>query len=291
MTGYELYLGHLRDRPGLRFLEIGMKSGASAEMWSKYFRGAGARLYGMDYAKDKADNALRRTQNGIHVFTGDQAKEADLARLLEAAGGEQFDVIVDDGGHSPTQQLVSFDYLFRRALKPGGIYVVEDIETSYWTNGHAYSYHVEAGLHKRGTTMEAFKQMADTIQRVYIDPSSIGAYEHFGNPERPTRATGPAERARRRRRERFATLRSEADARIETLTFAANCVVLTKKGAWDASWDRRSQFNFHWAHKNLRNATKHPMVLTPGAVDSVDPDGQTRRRLFEPGVFPEYAVF
>ena len=288
---YEMYLGHLRDRPGVRFLEIGMKSGASAVMWSKWFTGDNTQLFGMDYAKDKTDNALRRTEHGIHVFQGDQANEADLARLLEATGGKQFDVIVDDGGHSPTQQLVSFDYLFRHALKPGGVYVVEDIETSYWTNGYAYSYHVEAGLHKRGTTMEAFKQMADTVQRVYIDPSAIGVYEQFGDTGRTTKTMGRDERSRRRRRERFATLQSEADALIETLMFSANCVVLTKKGAWDDSWDRRSQYNFHWAHKNMRNATKYPMKFTPGAVDSVDPEGETRQRLFEPGVFPVYQVF
>ena len=85
--------------------------------------------------------------------------------------------------------------------------------------------------------------------------------------------------------------KNKADALIETLMFSANCVVLTKKGAWDDSWDRRSQFNFHWAHKNMRNATKYPMKFTPGAVDSVDPEGETRQRLFEPGVFPEYQVF
>ena len=39
----------------------------------------------------------------------------------------QFDMIVDDGGHYPNQIQASFEFLFNKALKPGGLYVIEDI--------------------------------------------------------------------------------------------------------------------------------------------------------------------
>jgi len=40
--------------------------------------------------------------------------------------------INDDGSHVPEHQLFSFDYLFHELLMPGGTYIIEDVETSYW---------------------------------------------------------------------------------------------------------------------------------------------------------------
>eukprot|EP01105_Mastigella_eilhardi_P006118 TRINITY_DN1772_c0_g1_i3.p2 TRINITY_DN1772_c0_g1~~TRINITY_DN1772_c0_g1_i3.p2 ORF type:complete len:118 (-),score=36.72 TRINITY_DN1772_c0_g1_i3:83-436(-) len=51
--------------------------------------------------------------------------------MLEESGGG-FDVIVDDGGHSMRQQQTSLWHLWR-ALRPGGTYVVEDLQTSVIT--------------------------------------------------------------------------------------------------------------------------------------------------------------
>lgn len=39
-------------------------------------------------------------------------------------------MIVDDGSHIPSHQMASWHYLFK-TLKPGGIYVIEDLHTSY----------------------------------------------------------------------------------------------------------------------------------------------------------------
>ena len=46
------------------------------------------------------------------------------------AKDDPFDVIIDDGGHSNMQQYNSFMVLFEHALRPGGIYVLEDIHCS-----------------------------------------------------------------------------------------------------------------------------------------------------------------
>ena len=72
----------------------------------------------------------------MHV--GDQAKKDVLRKLIRDAGivpgehpwlsGEgQFDIIIDDGGHYPDQIKTSFRVLFHSALRPGGVYVIEDI--------------------------------------------------------------------------------------------------------------------------------------------------------------------
>ena len=50
---------------------------------------------------------------------------------MQKTGGN-FDIIIDDGGHSMPQQIISFLTLFPH-VKSQGLYVIEDLHTSYWT--------------------------------------------------------------------------------------------------------------------------------------------------------------
>jgi len=63
------------------------------------------------------------------VVAGDQADVNFLNRFL-AQAGTGFDVIVDDGGHTMNQQMTSLQILWK-AVRPGGIYFIEDLETSF----------------------------------------------------------------------------------------------------------------------------------------------------------------
>ena len=47
-------------------------------------------------------------------------------------GGQKFDVIIDDGSHIPWHQIFTLETIFDTFLKDGGVYIIEDIETSYW---------------------------------------------------------------------------------------------------------------------------------------------------------------
>lgn len=67
-----------------------------------------------------------------HVFVGDQADTLFLAKFsTEATTDGLFDIIIDDGGHTMDQQMTSLEFLWK-AVKPGGLYVIEDLQTSYW---------------------------------------------------------------------------------------------------------------------------------------------------------------
>ena len=50
-------------------------------------------------------------------------------RTTFATGGK-FNVIIDDGGHQNGQIRNSFDILFAKALLPGGLYFIEDLQVS-----------------------------------------------------------------------------------------------------------------------------------------------------------------
>jgi hypothetical protein len=153
---YSKYLEPLRDRP-LKMLEIGLGCdmsygpGASYHTWLEYFPHVD--LYYIEYDAACAEKWAAST-TGATVFTGDQADIPFLRKFLLETGGE-FDVIIDDGGHTMTQQLNSFDTLFP-SVKPGGIYFCEDLHTSYLPQ-----YGGESG--KRDTMMERIKGSLDEL--------------------------------------------------------------------------------------------------------------------------------
>ena len=64
-------------------------------------------------------------QQGIFALVGDQSNSRTLRSWITASSGE-FDVIIDDGGHTSMQIMKSFRFLWRH-LKPGGLYFIEDL--------------------------------------------------------------------------------------------------------------------------------------------------------------------
>jgi SAM-dependent methyltransferase len=107
-----------------RVLEIGVFKGASLRVWRDYF--PNATVYGMDLKDCSAEVA---GEERIVTDVADQANREDLRRFVSGRPG-QFDLIVDDGGHSMEQQQVSLGTLFPY-LRPGGVYILEDLHTSF----------------------------------------------------------------------------------------------------------------------------------------------------------------
>ena len=112
----------------IKLLEIGVGGhpddigGRSLLAWQAFF--PFATIVGVDYLP-RATVATRR----IRFRRADQGSAEDLGALSAEEG--PFDIIIDDGSHLSQHQLYSFYHLFR-ALKDGGIYVIEDVHTSFW---------------------------------------------------------------------------------------------------------------------------------------------------------------
>jgi len=105
-----------------KICEIGVAKGASLKMFRDYF--PNAVVYGIDI-----NDSSELNSDTIKTFIADQANRKQLKDFIDTYGGD-FDIILDDGGHSMEQQQVSFGYLFRH-LKPGGYYIIEDAHTSF----------------------------------------------------------------------------------------------------------------------------------------------------------------
>lgn len=116
---YEHHFGPIREKK-LRLLEIGIRTGGSLKMWAKYF--SDVHVDGVDISPE----CKKEYGRNIGVFIGDQSDKAFLDTL------PMYDIIIDDGSHVMEHQVKSFDTLWRSHLNDGGIYVVEDLETSYW---------------------------------------------------------------------------------------------------------------------------------------------------------------
>lgn len=120
-AAYAEVLGPFRSKR-IKLLEIGLYKGSSLLGWRAYFPRAS--IAGIDIIP-KPQMARGR----VRVYQGDQGSAADLDRVC--AKEAPFDVIIDDGSHFNRHQLFSFHHLFPH-LKDGGIYVIEDVQTSYW---------------------------------------------------------------------------------------------------------------------------------------------------------------
>jgi hypothetical protein len=111
-----------RRREPLTLLEIGVFNGASLRTWREYF--PNARIVGADI------EPLARRWRGdrIEIEYMDQSNLEDLTRVAMKHG--PFDIIIEDGSHLWEHQITSLKTLYP-FLRPGGLYVVEDLQTNY----------------------------------------------------------------------------------------------------------------------------------------------------------------
>jgi predicted O-methyltransferase YrrM len=124
---YDRWLAHVREQR-LRMLEIGLYNGGSLRMWRDYL--PNAVLHGIDI--DARTLAYQDEVPNSQVRLVDQGSAAALDAFVAELGGN-YDFILDDGGHTMIQQIVSFEVLWPQVM-PGGIYAIEDLGTSYYAD-------------------------------------------------------------------------------------------------------------------------------------------------------------
>ncbi|MCM1157887.1 MAG: glycosyltransferase [Bacteroidales bacterium] len=123
---FEVYHRHFerfRNRP-VTVLEIGIWGGGSLQMWKNYF-GPQSHIIGIDIMEE----CRNYEEEQIKIYIGSQEDREFLQRVKKEI--PQVDIIIDDGGHTMNQQIVTFEELFP-ILAEGGVYLCEDMHTSYW---------------------------------------------------------------------------------------------------------------------------------------------------------------
>ena len=113
-------------------LEIGLGCdmdygpGASVALYKKLF--PKAELWEAEFDAACVKNGIEKGMlDGIKTLTGDQGDPAVLDQWIQQSGGD-FDVIIDDGGHTNCMIWTSFKKLWPPTVKPGGLYFIEDMQ-------------------------------------------------------------------------------------------------------------------------------------------------------------------
>lgn len=116
-----IYHRHLQRFVGtdVHVLEIGVLGGGSLHMWRSYF-GSGATIYGSDINPE----CRKHASEGFPILIGDQADPTFWEEVLLEL--PRLDVVIDDGGHKPEQQVASLKALLP-AMSRGGVYICEDV--------------------------------------------------------------------------------------------------------------------------------------------------------------------
>ena len=158
---FAVYERHFRKFVGraVDLVEIGVFSGGSLDMWRAYL-GDGARIYGVDI--EPACAAYEGP--GKRLLIGDQSDPAFWQRFLREV--PEFDIVIDDGGHQPHQQIATCEALLPR-LRPGGVYVCEDLQGKF-NAFHSYVHGLSLNLHDTAADVadadtSAFQRAIDSI--------------------------------------------------------------------------------------------------------------------------------
>ena len=157
---YEKYFESLRDKQ-LKILEIGIADGKSLLMWSDYFKNStvvGIDIHEIDIKEKNLD------RSNIKIHQGSQSDDKFINTIIKEY--ETFDIIIDDGSHLKKDVIKSFHLLFPH-LNNDGLYVVEDMQTSYnhFFGGNPFD------LKYSNSHMNFFKHLTDRLN-----------YQEIANP-------------------------------------------------------------------------------------------------------------
>jgi hypothetical protein len=120
---YEELLSKYRGKK-IVFVEIGVFNGGSLFMWRDYF-GPEARIIGIDFNPE----AKKWAKDGFEIHIGNQADAGFWDDFFSTVG--DVDIILDDGGHTNEQQIITAHKSIPH-VKDGGVLIVEAAHTSYF---------------------------------------------------------------------------------------------------------------------------------------------------------------
>jgi hypothetical protein len=119
---YQTYFEKFRDKP-VRFLELGVREGASIKIWDEFFTNSDL-ILGLDIM----EHCKMFSSNTISIEIGSQGDEEFLKRII--ASYAPFDIVLDDASHINELSVKSFNLLSPH-VRDGGYYIIEDLRNSY----------------------------------------------------------------------------------------------------------------------------------------------------------------
>lgn len=160
---YHEHFKRFRGKP-VTVLEIGVSHGGSLQMWKGYF-GDHAKILGLDI------NPICKQleEERIAIYIGSQDDKDVLSKIkLEHSS---IDILIDDGGHTMGQIKTAFQEMYA-TVSENGIYLVEDIHTSYW---RSYG----GGFKEKNSFIEYTKNLIDQLNAYHSEDCELFNVDSF----------------------------------------------------------------------------------------------------------------
>jgi hypothetical protein len=154
---YEQYFAPYKDEP-IKFVEIGFggyeypdRGGESLSMWCEYFTQADIHCIELHQKIYVPIDVCFHNVSQVHASVVDICKGTHI--------------VIDDGGHTAPLVTKSFELIWP-VLARGGIYVIEDVETSYGEYGN-WAGGAPLGDHNHPTGINLCKWLVDNVNCKY----------------------------------------------------------------------------------------------------------------------------
>lgn len=161
-TVYHPNLSALRSFP-INVLEVGVFKGASTKAWLEYF--PKATIYGIDTFERVAMESLDVWSHPrVKLMKADSTAPEAMLKVIAEWGQEiVFDVVIDDGLHTPTANYKTFRNLWP-LMRKNGMYFVEDAWPLHLMN-ESQMAHPWVKSHAADYTKAAMKTFVDEVYR------------------------------------------------------------------------------------------------------------------------------
>lgn len=210
---YQRYLENFKNVDDFAMIEIGIDESKSLNMWLEYF--PLGFIYGVDIGK-----SLNGDRHLVYQANQNDIKELIKLHNIIIKNNKNVLFICDDGSHLPTHIFNTFNYMFKDVLLEGGIYIIEDIETSYWKNKELYTNMLNYGYHHKESVIEVFKGIVDTINNEFLNDENKKIQSLF-----------------------TPLIKDDVINMISTITFCHNCIIIVKKEEYEYKYlDREYRF-------------------------------------------------
>lgn len=164
--GYlDFYEGFLREHRHRQtnLIEIGIggyefpdRGGQSLRMWDEYFTDPYTKIAGVDLH----GKHLSGLSDRVRTFKMSQDDYHGLVALVEHMGTP--DIVIDDASHINALSIATFNTMFG-LLRPGGVYIWEDVHTSFWPDYGGNPVKLSPGTAMHYLSLLACGLQADTI--------------------------------------------------------------------------------------------------------------------------------
>jgi hypothetical protein len=163
LNTYEQYLKKYKGREivlvdaigGYEFIDRG---GESLRMWAEYF--PQATIIGIDIYEKMLD-----IPPNVKLFKCNQASSNGMNKIFDMVGKPT--VFIDDFSHFNKETIETFEIVFP-LLNNGGIYIVEDIEGSWYPN-HGFGGTSDYNDMNFPSTVNYFRKLTNGMNAKYIE--------------------------------------------------------------------------------------------------------------------------